>query len=160
MNMTQPMGGPRLSVPRYTHTAIWTLITLYIIHYFHQEQRLRCDLYDRRITARFPSVKTFIYCLKLNSVAWVRERTIPTERPPVVGDVSANFCRQRVPRGQCGGSLRPYSRLSRPFTYCEQCQNWPWDPSDPLQQWYWTFLLYVPSNVIFLQLCTAKIIGV
>ena len=30
--------------------------------------------------------------IKLNSVALVRERTIPTERPPPVGEVSANFC--------------------------------------------------------------------
>jgi len=30
--------------------------------------------------------------LKLNSVALFRERTIPTERPPPVGEVSANFC--------------------------------------------------------------------
>jgi hypothetical protein len=30
--------------------------------------------------------------LKLNSVALVHERTIPTERPPPVGEVSANFC--------------------------------------------------------------------
>jgi hypothetical protein len=30
--------------------------------------------------------------LKLNSVALVRERTIPTERLPPVGEVSANFC--------------------------------------------------------------------
>jgi hypothetical protein len=29
---------------------------------------------------------------KANSVALVRERTIPTERPPLVGEVSANFC--------------------------------------------------------------------
>ena len=29
---------------------------------------------------------------KLNSVALVRERTIPTELPPPVGEVSANFC--------------------------------------------------------------------
>ena len=29
---------------------------------------------------------------KLNSVALVREQTIPTERPPPVGEVSANFC--------------------------------------------------------------------
>ena len=29
---------------------------------------------------------------KLNSVALVRERTIPTERPPPVGEVSANIC--------------------------------------------------------------------
>jgi hypothetical protein len=27
-----------------------------------------------------------------NSVALVRERTIPTERPPLVVEVSANFC--------------------------------------------------------------------
>jgi len=35
-----------------------------------------------------------VYCpsSKLNSVALVRERTIPTERPPPVGEVSATFC--------------------------------------------------------------------
>jgi hypothetical protein len=27
-----------------------------------------------------------------NSVALVRYRTMPTERPPLVGEVSANFC--------------------------------------------------------------------
>ena len=32
------------------------------------------------------------YNKKLNSVALVRERTILTERPPPVGEVSANFC--------------------------------------------------------------------
>jgi hypothetical protein len=30
--------------------------------------------------------------IKLNSVALVRERTVPTERPPLVGEVNANFC--------------------------------------------------------------------
>jgi len=30
---------------------------------------------------------------KLNSVALVRERTMPTERPPPGGEVSANFLR-------------------------------------------------------------------
>ena len=34
----------------------------------------------------------YIYKTKLNSVALVREQTIPTERPPPVGEVSANFC--------------------------------------------------------------------
>jgi hypothetical protein len=29
---------------------------------------------------------------KANSMVWVRERTIPTERPPLVGEVIANFC--------------------------------------------------------------------
>jgi hypothetical protein len=32
------------------------------------------------------------YHTKLNSVALFRERTIATERPPLVGEVSANFC--------------------------------------------------------------------
>jgi hypothetical protein len=29
---------------------------------------------------------------KTNSMVWVRERTIPTERPPLLGEVVANFC--------------------------------------------------------------------
>jgi hypothetical protein len=29
---------------------------------------------------------------KLNSMASFHERILPTERPPLVGDVSANFC--------------------------------------------------------------------
>jgi hypothetical protein len=33
----------------------------------------------------------FLYVIT-NSVALVREQTIPTERPPPVGQVSANFC--------------------------------------------------------------------
>jgi hypothetical protein len=42
----------------------------------------------------------------------VRERTTPTERPPPVGEVIANFCGQRVLRGQREVSLLPYSRFS------------------------------------------------
>ena len=34
-----------------------------------------------------------LYYFKKNSVALVHERTIPTERPPPVGEVSANFLR-------------------------------------------------------------------
>jgi hypothetical protein len=33
-----------------------------------------------------------VYELKLNSMALVGKRTIPTERPPLVGEVSANLC--------------------------------------------------------------------
>jgi hypothetical protein len=33
-----------------------------------------------------------LYLKKINSVALVRKRTIPAERPPLVGEVSANFC--------------------------------------------------------------------
>jgi hypothetical protein len=39
---------------------------------------------------------------------------MPTERLPLVGEGSANLCAQMVPRGQRDGSLRPYSRFSRP----------------------------------------------
>jgi hypothetical protein len=35
---------------------------------------------------------------KKNSVALVRKRTIPTERPPLVGEISANLCGYR---GRC-----------------------------------------------------------
>jgi hypothetical protein len=39
------------------------------------------------------STENLVSCyIKLNSVALVRERTMPTERPPLVGEVSANFC--------------------------------------------------------------------
>jgi hypothetical protein len=44
--------------------------------------------------------------LKLNFVVLVAQRTIPTERPPHVGEVSADFCGQRVTRGQRNGSPR------------------------------------------------------
>jgi hypothetical protein len=49
-----------------------------------------------------------------NYVTLVRERTIQTERPPLVGEVTANFCGWWVPHGQRDGSLRPYSGISRP----------------------------------------------
>jgi hypothetical protein len=42
-----------------------------------------------------------------NSVVSVRKRTIPTERPPLVGEVSANFSGKRVSRGQRNESPRP-----------------------------------------------------
>jgi hypothetical protein len=43
-----------------------------------------------------------------NSVALVRERTIPIERPPLVSEVSSNSCGYRVSNGQRNGSLRPF----------------------------------------------------
>jgi hypothetical protein len=51
-------------------------------------------------------MKTRLTNLKLNPVALVREQTIPTERSPVVSEVSANFFGQRVSRGQRNGFLR------------------------------------------------------
>jgi hypothetical protein len=46
-------------------------------------------------------------------MVWVRERNIPTERPPLVGEVIATFGELRVPRGQRDGSLLQWSRFSR-----------------------------------------------
>jgi hypothetical protein len=45
-----------------------------------------------------------------NTVALLREGTIPNERPPIVGEVSDNFCGYMLSRGQRDGSLWPYSR--------------------------------------------------
>jgi hypothetical protein len=45
------------------------------------------------LLAILPSL--FAVCVRIsknNYVVLVRERTIPTERPPLVGDVSAQFC--------------------------------------------------------------------
>jgi hypothetical protein len=50
----------------------------------------------------------------INSVALVRERTISTERPLLVGEVSTNFCGLRVSPGQHNGSLRLYSQFLDP----------------------------------------------
>jgi hypothetical protein len=38
---------------------------------------------------------------------------MPTERPPLVGEVSADFWDRGVSRSQRGGSLRSYSRFYR-----------------------------------------------
>jgi hypothetical protein len=53
----------------------------------------------------FIEVLLVIIYTELNYVAPVRERTIPTERPPLVGEVSANVYGWRVSRGQSGGSV-------------------------------------------------------
>jgi hypothetical protein len=78
--------------------------------------RISENVLSLRVQNQFATdaVRFLIYT---NSVASVRELTIPTERPPPVGEVCVNFCGWSVPRGQRDGSLRPYSRLSRPFLF-------------------------------------------
>jgi hypothetical protein len=61
-------------------------------------------------------------CVNKRSLLLVRYLNISNESPwaesierqSFVGEVSANFCGWRVPRGQHDGSLWSYSRLSRP----------------------------------------------
>jgi hypothetical protein len=76
-------------------------------------------------------------------MVWVRERTIPTERPPLVGEVIANLCGYRVSRGHRDGSLRPYYRFSRQepllfYQVAPQLYSRGWvDPvPDPLHFFY------------------------
>jgi hypothetical protein len=47
-------------------------------------------------------------------VASVRERTIPTERQTLIGEVSVVIADREVLHGQRGGFLRPHSRFSIP----------------------------------------------
>jgi hypothetical protein len=47
-------------------------------------------------------------------MALVHERTIPTERPQLVGEVSANLCGWRMSSGRRNGSPQPYSLISSP----------------------------------------------
>jgi hypothetical protein len=56
-----------------------------------------------------------LFHLKLKTkTPWplIRKRSIQTERPPLVGEVSANFCGYRVSRGQRNGSSRSLIRFS------------------------------------------------
>jgi len=52
-------------------------------------------------------INTPTNALKLNSVALVRKRTIPTERPPPVGELVPTFADRGVSRGQRNGSPQP-----------------------------------------------------
>ena len=54
-------------------------------------QSLHPLLYPRRLYSDVQCLNSSRY-FSNNSVALVRERTIPTEWPPPVGEVSANFC--------------------------------------------------------------------
>jgi hypothetical protein len=51
-------------------------------------------MWKQTVVAYFKIVRLHqcVYLLITNSVALVRDQTIPTERPPLVGEVSANFC--------------------------------------------------------------------
>jgi hypothetical protein len=51
---------------------------------------------------------SYVQVINDNSVALVRERTIPTERQPFVGELIANFFRQRgVDEVSAADLLRP-----------------------------------------------------
>jgi hypothetical protein len=61
---------------------------------------------EAAIVTEFNNIRQGEEGTKLNSVAWVRERTIPTERQPLVSEVSATLWGQKVTRGKRDESLR------------------------------------------------------
>jgi hypothetical protein len=86
--------------------------------YFNSEKHLLYEVYHLYNSTIFGTGRNLVEPLPTYSVASVRERTISTERTPLlIGEVSANFWRKRVSLCQRDGSLRPYSRFSRPYPY-------------------------------------------
>jgi hypothetical protein len=69
-------------------------------------ENLKCIIISTTFSSYYKKTK--------NSLAWFRERTIPTERPPLVGEVSDNFLNREASCGQRDGSLWPYLLFSRP----------------------------------------------
>jgi hypothetical protein len=59
-----------------------------------------------------------ILCVRV-AQALDRKRTIPTERPPLVGEVSANFCGERVSRGQRNGFPWPLISVTLQLKFFE-----------------------------------------
>jgi hypothetical protein len=49
-------------------------------------------LMSEQVSQPYRTTGNIIKLKKLNSMVWVRERTIPIEQPPFVGEVIANFC--------------------------------------------------------------------
>jgi hypothetical protein len=61
--------------------------------YFHHKYKFKnlCLIIILKIAGLLLTVPNKVAAQQTNSVGSVRERTITTERPPLVGEVSANF---------------------------------------------------------------------
>jgi hypothetical protein len=66
--------------------------TIHFYRLISPESRFTTETNEQTIQYFIQIFLTHRYELKKNSVTRVRERTIPTERQPLVGEVSANFC--------------------------------------------------------------------
>jgi hypothetical protein len=82
-----------------------------LFHKLHREQVDLAVMLNTSIRERIGSYLDqdtgYTQKQKKNSGALVLQQTIPSERPPLVGEVSANFSGQRVSRGQRNESPRP-----------------------------------------------------
>jgi hypothetical protein len=73
--------------------AKWQVRLLHFIVYLLYSERI--SVLDAIVSLRIGNqgiLKWTTSEIKTNSVTFVRQRTIPTERPPLVGEVSAYFC--------------------------------------------------------------------
>jgi hypothetical protein len=70
---------------QYDYTR-WELLIGSEVDYEWRTEQQNCNL---QIKCRFARLKG----KNKNSVTWVRYRTIPTERPPLVGEITTNFLR-------------------------------------------------------------------
>jgi hypothetical protein len=70
-------GSLRLQV-----TSVKTAVILLILFELMQRKRIGSNIFYSH---------SYFFSLKLNSVALVRERNIPTERPPLVGELVPTF---------------------------------------------------------------------
>jgi hypothetical protein len=107
-----------MSICLYGYPSVWLSVCMAIRLYgypsIHPSFGIFICLPIKKLSFSYNPQPSDFITNKTNSVVLVRKRTIPTERPPHKGEVSVNFCGERVSRGQRNGSPRPYSRFSRP----------------------------------------------
>jgi hypothetical protein len=78
---------PRRSLFLYSRPILCTTLSP-MIKYSSNLFEIRCKVL---LIKRWRMLLVLSQQIKKNSVVWVRKRTIPTERPPLVGEVIAKF---------------------------------------------------------------------
>jgi hypothetical protein len=73
----------RMPYRRVPFNKVWLTITFKAVRVLFRADRFYLD---------HSKISDTEVSYKKKSMVWVRERTIPTERPPLVGEVIANFC--------------------------------------------------------------------
>jgi hypothetical protein len=92
LSLTAASGG-RICWKRHHMLPNW--ITIIPISWHTRTTRRNVISWNVLLKLRFKAAHSNIsewYKLQTNSVVWVRERSTPTKRPPLVGEVIANFC--------------------------------------------------------------------
>jgi hypothetical protein len=82
------------SVPIATARITWKLYHCFQLAQYMQVGLINCLTFSSlEDSIRINANTSFMIYVKKNSMVWVRNRTIPTERPPPVVEVIANFLR-------------------------------------------------------------------